>query len=856
MGNNISSSREHSNAFVPISIEKEESCSHNDSYLSEEVRTANYSHRVHSPYNPKLQKERAEHQSMPPHSSRRSSPSSCNGDIATNTTTSKYTSSIISSNPPSIISSNDSSNSASCSSTISSCHDNDLQYSAKVFSSIVTKEEEEEHNNMNPPGLFDCVWNQQVRTSNGSSLNGTNRKIEKRSSLFESCGSFRSLNRASITENDIDPSSSLDRGTLLHRNSSLSKTSINSSRASIIYTYEELQMPDGDEPTYESDMVNRIRHYHVVTTASLPWMTGTAVNPLLRAAHLCRRNRLLREGLSLQNMDASSKSKSENIEMGGEEKRASLAPLDFETHEEFHKLPVIDNELFLDMLQEEDHLKFGNGNISLSSSSACSSLDYSSFSFSEVDPPSLGSVSPLGESERLISTTRRGRDSGNHLISAAKTDGRVTLVIPWLVDANDRIILYGNGDNCAQFSCQGEQEKYIRRWLAEDAGMPFEAMELEILFYPAKYHKFASSIFALNDICSLISEKDADVCILEEPEHLNWYRSPGSPSWTNKFHHVVGVIHTNYKAYVRSHAPAGFLAAPLTAGVNCMVVQANCHRVMKLSGVLQEFHPGNEVVENVHGIRETFLLEGQRRRSSKPTGIFKVYFIGKLLWAKGFDILLELEEYFRQQTGSYFDIDVFGTGPDEVEIKRAFEDSAKRENRMLDNLSIRSRRPPLPVRFMGMKDHSFLAGDEYSIFVNPSVTEVLCTATAEAVAMGKHVIIPYHPSNSFFHQFENCLFYNDKKSFMIQLQKALSCSPPNISNESLKILSWEAATTRCIYASVISKRDDAKNKRLERTKERHNIRKAISGLFSNNMESGTISIASFGSMEGNRCEAV
>ncbi len=168
--------------------------------------------------------------------------------------------------------------------------------------------------------------------------------------------------------------------------------------------------------------------------------------------------------------------------------------------------------------------------------------------------------------------------------------------------------------------------------------------------------------------------------------------------------------------------------------------RAYCHKVIKLSAALQRFAPGKEEVANVHGVRREFLEVGDAARGSNMEG---AYFIGKMLWPKGMDRLIPMMVYARERDGRTFTLDAYGSGPDEGEIRR---------KSLARNLS---------VNFHGAVDHATLS--QYKVFINPSVSEVLCTTVAEALAMGKFVIIADHPSNEFFMRFTNCLTFRNKE---------------------------------------------------------------------------------------------
>lgn len=131
--------------------------------------------------------------------------------------------------------------------------------------------------------------------------------------------------------------------------------------------------------------------------------------------------------------------------------------------------------------------------------------------------------------------------------------------------------------------------------------------------------------------------------------------------------------------------------------------RAHCHRVIKLSGTLDKVAPEKELVENVHGVRSTFLDVGEEvsRRLRSPVGkddpVFgaaaspSVYFIGKLLWSKGLGSLMELLRYAEESADLHVKVDMYGGGPDKAAAEA------------------RATKLGLDMPFLGPVDHSEIA---------------------------------------------------------------------------------------------------------------------------------------------------
>lgn len=374
-----------------------------------------------------------------------------------------------------------------------------------------------------------------------------------------------------------------------------------------------MESQDENDPIPASVLANPNRTICVVTTAALPWRTGTAVNPLLRALYLVR-------------------------------------------YQREHRQNNNDNDI-TEQQNQQQHKQ--------------------------------------------------------------QTNGSVALVIPWLESSTEREKLYGSTNKFSNgHEGMEQQESWIKQYAKERCNMELEANELKYIWYPSFYLSGFGSIFPKVDLCNYIPRELVDVAILEEPEHLNWFRMPTSDlgggsiggvgddgeggagndaiidnltidadkqtvslectttddesitlnknddndegegdndedvlekqklqrinnklGWTHRFQFVVGIVHTNYEEYARQYGiGASLIAAPAIGALSALTMRAYCHQVIKLSNTLPSFAPGKECTCNVHGVRREFLEEGATEcggdDDNSEDEISPVYFIGKLVWAK------------------------------------------------------------------------------------------------------------------------------------------------------------------------------------------------------------------------------
>lgn len=191
-------------------------------------------------------------------------------------------------------------------------------------------------------------------------------------------------------------------------------------------------------------------------------------------------------------------------------------------------------------------------------------------------------------------------------------------------------------------------------------------------YYPGRFAPEKCSILPVGDLTQFIPDHEADVAVLEEPEHLNWYHH--GKRWTDKFNHVVGIMHTNYLDYARREEN-GDMKEGILHRVNQWVTRVHCHHVVKLSGAVQPLP--RQKIEFVHGVSPAFLEVGKRRAEAAssenssnefPRG---AYFIGKVLWAKGYTELVDLLSKHSKTHNSNLKVDVYGSGQDFAEVSSA-----------------------------------------------------------------------------------------------------------------------------------------------------------------------------------------
>ena len=332
----------------------------------------------------------------------------------------------------------------------------------------------------------------------------------------------------------------------------------------------------------------------------------------------------------------------------------------------------------------------------------------------------------------------------------ARRNMAVTLYLPW-VDGKQQAGLFSRHMVCAT---KEAQEAYSRAYLPRSY-----CPNLRIVFYPGKYFPKIGSILPLVSPARFAAS--CDWLLLEEPEHLHWLY-PFS-CYGKRMGRITGIVLTNYSFFAQR---GGKFFQRLFNHYNSWVARWHCHDLIRIGAGITNFPWARTL--NVNGVHPDFFQVPRPGFHSRSA-----YFMGTMLWEKGYKELIDL-------LGSVHSggIDIYGDGMDRQAILKY-----AKANRVRFVCKGRSTNPPQD-----------LAG--YKILINTSRSEGLCTVTADALAMGKFVILPRHPSNAFFYPFKNALLYGTPEEFHAQLQYAIGHHPQ--ADPAIHTLSWERATDRLL----------------------------------------------------------
>ncbi len=354
--------------------------------------------------------------------------------------------------------------------------------------------------------------------------------------------------------------------------------------------------------------------------------------------------------------------------------------------------------------------------------------------------------------------------------------------LPWRTGPSVFSIWHASG-----MAARGYSVRYVLPWLAPRAQarawgkamfatpdshtdwLQAEALRLTGMALPPAIHNRATwfspyrGILPLQDVYGVTPR--CHTLMVHEPEHMCWYpfirsrrRIPARVT--------VGRVMTNYEYYIAA------ARIPFARGLSRMVARAHHHVIRTRTDVPVRITPA-------------FALPDMTAHDTRITGVFAayadvqpvgpqtrgIYFVGKLIREKG------LEDLLRCAARTGHTVDLYGAGEDEPTLRHM------------------ARQLAAPVRFLGPHASPWQVLGGYRVFFNPSLSEGLCTTTAEALVAGRNVVLPDCPGNLPFLPYPNTFFYDPATGPDAALADALRADPvpPEMARRDLD---WHTACDR------------------------------------------------------------